>query len=80
MELGGSLAGCQKALRKGVRSMAKKKAKKDDGRAKLAVLKASVGKAAYGYTDTSTWGRVRERAGNKGGTLSNRLRAVMSER
>jgi hypothetical protein len=44
----------------------------------LAALKASVNKAAYAYTDKHVG--PRERVGNKGGTLSNRLRAVLSEK
>jgi hypothetical protein len=42
----------------------------------LAALKASVNKAAYAYTDKHVG--PRERVGNKGGTLGNRLRAVMA--
>jgi hypothetical protein len=42
----------------------------------LAMLKASIGKAAYAYTDKYVG--PRERVGNKGGTLWNRLRAVMA--
>jgi hypothetical protein len=41
----------------------------------LAALKQSIGKAAYAYTDKHVG--PRERVGNKGGTLGNRLRAVM---
>jgi hypothetical protein len=41
-------------------------------------LKASVNKAAYGYTHKHVG--PRERVGNKGGTLRNRLRAVMGEK
>ena len=41
----------------------------------LATLKASIGKAAYAYTEKQVG--PRERVGNKGGTLGNRLRAVM---
>ena len=41
----------------------------------LAVLEASVGKAATAYTDKQLG--PRERVGNKAGTLGNRLRAVM---
>jgi len=41
----------------------------------LAALKASVNKAAYAYTDKHV--SPRERVGNNGGTLGNRLRAVM---
>ena len=42
----------------------------------MAALKASVGKAAYAYSDEHVG--PRERVGNKGGTLGNRLRAVMA--
>jgi hypothetical protein len=42
----------------------------------LAALKAGVGKAAYAYTDKHVG--PREKVGNKGGTLGNRLRAVMA--
>ena len=42
----------------------------------LATLKASIGKAAYGYTDKHVG--PRDRVGNKGGTLGNKLRAVMA--
>jgi hypothetical protein len=41
----------------------------------LAALKASVGKAAQGFTEKHVG--PRERVGNKAGTLANRLRAVM---
>jgi hypothetical protein len=44
----------------------------------LAALKASVNKAAYAYTDKHLG--PRERIGNKGGTLGNRLRVVMGEK
>jgi len=42
----------------------------------LATLKQSIGKAAYAYTDKHVG--PRDRVGNKGGTLGNRLRAVMA--
>jgi len=42
----------------------------------LAVLKASVGKAAYAYVEKNVG--PREKVGNKGGTLGNRLRAMMA--
>jgi hypothetical protein len=42
----------------------------------LAALKALIGKAAYAYTDKHVG--PRERVGNKGGTLGNRLRAAMA--
>ena len=41
----------------------------------LATLKASVNKAAYAYTDRQLG--TREEVGNKGGSLSNRLRRVL---
>ena len=41
----------------------------------LAVLKESINKAAYGYTDKHVG--PKEKVGNKGGSLSNRLRTVM---
>jgi len=44
----------------------------------LAALKASIGKAAYVYADKHVG--PRERVGNKGGTLRNRLRAVLAEK
>jgi hypothetical protein len=42
----------------------------------LAALKESVNKAAYAYTDKHVG--PKERVGNKGGSLSNRLRAVLN--
>jgi hypothetical protein len=42
----------------------------------LAILKASIGKAAYAYAEKHVG--PRERVGNKGGTLGNRLRAAMA--
>ena len=44
----------------------------------MQVRKASIGKAAYAYTDKHVG--PRERVGNKGGTLSNRLRALLAEK
>lgn len=41
----------------------------------LATLKESIGKTAYGYVDR--WIGPRETIGNKGGSLSNRLRAAI---
>jgi len=41
----------------------------------LAVLKESINKAAYGYTDKHLG--PKEKIGNKGGSLSTRLRAVL---
>jgi hypothetical protein len=41
----------------------------------LAALKASIGKVAYAYTEKHVG--PREKVGNKGGTLANRLRVVM---
>jgi len=40
------------------------------------VVKASINKAAYAYTDKHLG--PKEEIGNKGGSLSNRLRAVLS--
>ena len=41
----------------------------------LAVIRESVGKAAYSYTEKHLGSR--EEIGNKGGSLSNRLRAIL---
>ena len=41
----------------------------------LAALKESINKAAYGYTDKHVG--PKEEVGNKGGSLSNRLRAAL---
>ena len=41
----------------------------------MAVLKESINKASYAYTDR--WVGPREKVGNKGGSLSNRLRAAL---
>lgn len=41
----------------------------------MAALKESIGKAAYTYVDR--WIGPREKVGNKGGSLSNRLRAAL---
>ncbi len=41
----------------------------------LATLKESINKAAYAYTDK--WVGPREEVGNKGGSLSNRLRPAL---
>ena len=41
-----------------------------------AAVEGSVNNVAYAYTDKHVG--PRERVGNKGGTLSNRLRAVMA--
>jgi hypothetical protein len=41
-------------------------------------LVVSINKAAYGYTERHVG--PHERVGNKGGTLANRLRAVMAEK
>jgi len=59
---------------KGIRVMVKGKPESEE-LIPLAVLKASIGKAAYAYTEKHVG--PRERVGNKGGTLGNRLRAVM---
>lgn len=42
----------------------------------LEVVKESIGKAAYGYTDKHLG--TKEEVGNKGGSLTNRLRAVLN--
>jgi hypothetical protein len=42
----------------------------------LAALKESVNKAAYAYTEKHVG--PKEEVGNKGGSLSNRLRAVLN--
>jgi hypothetical protein len=60
---------------KGIRVMVKGKPESEE-LIPLAALKASVNKVAYAYTDKHVG--PRERVGNKGGTLGNRLRAVMA--
>jgi hypothetical protein len=60
---------------KGIRVMVKGKPESEE-LIPLAALKASVNKAAYAYTQKHVG--PRERVGNKGGTLGNRLRAVMA--
>ncbi|MCX5799774.1 MAG: hypothetical protein NTX17_00040 [Candidatus Eisenbacteria bacterium] len=60
---------------KGIRVMVKGKPESEE-LIPLSALKASIGKAAYAYTDKHVG--PRERVGNKGGTLGNRLRAVMA--
>ena len=60
---------------KGIRVMVKGKPESEEV-IPLAALKASIGKAAYAFTDKHVG--PRERVGNKGGTLGNRLRAVMA--
>jgi hypothetical protein len=62
---------------KGIRVMVKGKPESEE-LIPLAVLKASIGKAAYAYTDKHVG--PRERVGNKGGMLGNRLRVVMGEK
>jgi hypothetical protein len=62
---------------KGIRVMVKGKPESEE-LIPLATLKASIGKAAYAYTDKQVG--PRERVGNKGGTLGNRLRAVMARK
>jgi hypothetical protein len=42
----------------------------------LAALQESINKAAYAYTDKHVG--PKEEVGNKGGSLSNRLRAVLN--
>ncbi|MCL6546845.1 MAG: hypothetical protein K6T61_16650 [Bryobacteraceae bacterium] len=59
---------------KGVRVMVKGQPKTEEV-IPLAALKESINKAAYGYT--GKWLGPREEVGNKGGSLSNRLRAVL---
>jgi len=60
---------------KGIRVMVKGKPESEE-LIPLAALKASINKAAYAYTDKHVG--PRERVGNKGGTLGNRLRVVMA--
>lgn len=60
---------------KGVRVMVKGQPKTEEV-IPLAVLKESINKAAYAYTDKHVG--PREEVGNKGGSLSNRLRAVLN--
>jgi hypothetical protein len=60
---------------KGIRVMVKGKPESEEI-IPLATLKQSIGKAAYAYTEKHVG--PRERVGNKGGTLGNRLRAVMA--
>jgi hypothetical protein len=60
---------------KGIRVMVKGKPESEE-LIPLAALKASIGKAAYAYTEKHVG--PRDRVGNKGGTLGNRLRAVMA--
>jgi hypothetical protein len=60
---------------KGIRVMVKGEPESEE-LIPLATLKASIGKAAYAYTEKHVG--PRERVGNKGGTLGNRLRAVMA--
>jgi hypothetical protein len=60
---------------KGVRVMVKGQPKTEEV-IPLAALKESINKAAYAYT--GKWLGPKEEVGNKGGNLSNRLRAVMS--
>ena len=59
---------------KGVRVMIKGRPETDEV-IPFDVLKTSVNKAAYGFTDR--WLGPKEKIGNKGGGLSNRLRAVL---
>jgi hypothetical protein len=60
---------------RGVRVMVKGQPKTEEV-IPLAALKESINKAAYGYTEK--WVGPKERVGNKGGSLSNRLRAVLN--
>jgi len=59
---------------KGVRVMVKGKPKTEEV-IPLVVLKESINKAAYAYTDKHLG--PKEEIGNKGGSLSNRLRAIL---
>lgn len=61
-------------LEKGVRVTVKGQPKTEEV-IPLAALKESVNKAAYAYTDKHVG--PREEVGNKGGSLSNRLRAAI---
>ena len=61
---------------KGVRVMVKGQPKTEEV-IPLAALKESINKAAYAYTDKHVG--PKEEVGNKGGRLSNRLRAVGSD-
>jgi len=60
---------------KGVRVMVKGQPKTEEV-IPLAALKESVNKAAYAYTEKHVG--PKDRVGNKGGSLSNRLRAVLN--
>jgi hypothetical protein len=60
---------------KGVRVMVKGQPKTEEV-IPLAALKESINKAAYGYTEK--WVGPKEEVGNKGGSLSNRLRAALN--
>lgn len=60
---------------KAVRAMVKGQPKTEEV-IPLAALKESINKAAYGYTDKHLG--PREEIGDKGGSLSNRLRAVLT--
>jgi hypothetical protein len=60
---------------KGIRVMVKGKPESEE-LIPLATLKASIGKAAYAYTEKHVGPRAK--VGNKGGTLGNRLRGVMA--
>ena len=62
---------------KGVRVMIKGKPKTEEI-IPMKTLKESVNKAAYGYTDKHIG--AREEIGNKGGGLSNRLRAILTSK
>ena len=62
---------------KGVRVMVKGKPKTDEV-IPMEALKASINKAAYAFTEKHIG--PREKVGNKGGSLSNRLRAVLAQK
>ncbi len=61
-------------IKKGVRVMVKGQPKTEEV-ITFATLKQSVNKAAYAYTDKHVG--PKDQVGNKGGSLSNRLRAVL---
>ncbi len=60
---------------RGVRVMVKGRPKTEET-ISLAALKESINKVAYAYTDKHVG--PKEKVGNKGGSLSNRLRAVLN--
>jgi hypothetical protein len=60
---------------KGIRIMVKGRPETEEV-VPMAKVKQSLNKVAYGYTDKHLG--TRDEIGNKGGSLSNRLRAVMT--